>query len=38
MLHLLDYDDLDDESRQVMWDEQRRLLATIGIPLEETPA
>jgi rRNA maturation RNase YbeY len=37
MLHLLGYDDMDDDSRQIMWDEQRRLLATIGIPLEERP-
>lgn len=37
VLHLLGYDDVDPDDQAVMWAEQRRLLATVGIALEAEP-
>jgi probable rRNA maturation factor len=37
VLHVLGYDDLDADDQALMWSEQRRLLALVGIALEEHP-
>ena len=37
VLHVLGYDDIDADDQAAMWAEQRRLLADVGIALEELP-
>lgn len=37
LLHLLGHDDVDPRDQEVMWQVQRRLLAPLGIAIEEHP-
>jgi probable rRNA maturation factor len=37
VLHLLGYDDADEQSRRAMWTVQRRLLGQVGITVEAKP-
>ncbi len=38
VLHLLGYDDRTAPKRRIMWQRQRELLASVGIPLEAEPS